>query len=356
MKTTIEVDGTLGERPVKPDATDTKYSGPQGKIQYLADLVKYLGKLSVYAFYPYIISRNLLSQQVHESGAGFSVFGEGILPHIKYEGTTDNTRAADFVTISSGTSFLRYDGIYNTRVQTFREENNKVSVDLAYGRYNYEGYANALYYCYTDSDSQVKNVFIDPLSAATDGNDADLAGIGIDQVGNVNFSLIDGMVIDVLFSHRQNYGADNQNSTECIYLDVCNTGRKSIEGTENRNGVNAWLENEVVKFRYSSTFDCWLIVSRSMPGKEIILSESGTDLDGILAPGTYIIESNALAGTFSNMPVSYAGYLETFKLGSTMYLLQRFTPYNNSGMYTRWYNCYNNAGWVAWKKYSATNV
>lgn len=84
-----------------------------------------------------------------------------------------------------------------------------------------------------------------------------------------------------------------------------------------------------------------------------------TNANSVTELGLHIIESNVIAQTCTHLPVvsdgkPVAGYLEVFALGQTGYILQRFTPYNNAGIFTRWYNQYNSAGWGNWMKYSAT--
>ena len=84
-----------------------------------------------------------------------------------------------------------------------------------------------------------------------------------------------------------------------------------------------------------------------------------TDINTVTSSGLKTVDSNAIALTCSNLPIvsnsqPTAGYLEVFELGTTGYLFQRFTPFNNAGMFTRWYNQYNDAGWSNWIKYSGT--
>ena len=88
--------------------------------------------------------------------------------------------------------------------------------------------------------------------------------------------------------------------------------------------------------------------------------EANSDMNNITGIGRYNIEANTVAETCSNLPIvangkAVAGYLEVFALGKTGYILQRFTPYNNEGIFTRWYNQYNSS-WGSWMKYSATSV
>lgn len=84
------------------------------------------------------------------------------------------------------------------------------------------------------------------------------------------------------------------------------------------------------------------------------------DADSITEPGRRYIEKTATALTCSNLPKvtdgkPVAGYFEVFNLGDSGYVLQKFTPYNNAGIFTRWYNQYS-GGWGSWMRYSATSV
>lgn len=88
--------------------------------------------------------------------------------------------------------------------------------------------------------------------------------------------------------------------------------------------------------------------------------EANSDINDCTDPGRYIIESNAIAVTCSNLPVvangkAVAGYLEVFALGKTGYILQRFTPYSNAGVFTRTYYP-GNTSWGSWLKYSGAAV
>ncbi|MDD6022167.1 MAG: phage tail protein [Oscillospiraceae bacterium] len=344
----IVVDGTLGTKP-------TRSEYPTGAVGYF----EYLSALVSWAIKPIAPANTALVELLHNKGCGFTTtrtLNEDGLAQSASEGR-----------VPLGTSFLRYDGLYNARAANVSSDSDAgtSTVNMSYGRYNYEGYANALYYCVSDGLKNIKKVHINLLVATAEETDVDLSNLGIDaDFSDQNFSLIDGMVIDVFFKNRQSYGSEDIESTESIYLDVCGIGEKEVYNTDNRKGVNAWLDEEIVKFRYSSLSDCWFIVSRSssegLCSKGIVLSDEGTDIDSVVFPGVYIIEANKIAETFSNLPVvtngkAVAGYLEVFALGKTGYILQRFTPYSNAGIFTRWYNQYNSS-WGSWMKYSATSV
>lgn len=98
------------------------------------------------------------------------------------------------------------------------------------------------------------------------------------------------------------------------------------------------------------------VLTDKVNGKSIA---ENTDINTVTSNGLKTVDSNAIALTCPNLPIvansqPTAGYLEVFELGTTGYIFQRFTPYNNTGMFTRWYNWYNNAGWSGWIKYSGT--
>lgn len=98
------------------------------------------------------------------------------------------------------------------------------------------------------------------------------------------------------------------------------------------------------------------VLTDKVNGKSIA---ENTDINTVTSSGLKTVDSNAIALTCPNLPIvansqPTAGYLEVFELGTTGYIFQRFTPYNNTGMFTRWYNWYNNAGWSGWIKYSGT--
>ena len=85
-----------------------------------------------------------------------------------------------------------------------------------------------------------------------------------------------------------------------------------------------------------------------------------TDIHTVTSNGLHTVDSNAIALTCSHLPIvannkPTAGYLEVFELGTTGYIFQRFTPYNNAGMFTRTYYP-GNTSWGSWLKYSSAAV
>ena len=97
------------------------------------------------------------------------------------------------------------------------------------------------------------------------------------------------------------------------------------------------------------------VLAAKVNGDSIV---ENTDINTVTSNGLHTVDSDAIALTCSNLPIvsnskPTAGYLEVFELGTTGYLFQRFTPYNNAGMCTRWYNQYRKV-WGDWMKYSAT--
>lgn len=149
--------------------------------------------------------------------------------------------------------------------------------------------------------------------------------------------------------------------TSSFGINIITKGKDGEEYTVHFDGMGINFDKGTVKakdliFKYNGT-DVSLVkfVDAALVGVAV---EAGTDIDD-LNLGRYNIESNAIAQTCTHLPVvsdgkPVAGYLEVFALGQTGYILQRFTPYNNAGIFTRWYNQYNNAGWGNWMKYSAT--
>lgn len=76
------------------------------------------------------------------------------------------------------------------------------------------------------------------------------------------------------------------------------------------------------------------------------------DLNNLVEGGIYTQAQNANASTDKNYPKAIAGFLEVI-VSPSGYILQRYTAYNNTGIYVR--TRYNNT-WYAWKSITLTTI
>lgn len=361
---TVHITGNYSERPVESDYT----AGKEGRELVLAKIA-YRAALAMYNALPITLAFSAFTSSLFNAGVGFLA-----------SNTKPSVDGIDF-----GASFLRSDGFYHMGVSGINDtrngDNRDVQVKFAYGRYGYEGYANALY---KSSSSEEENIKIASINSDTsfgviaDSSDDTSASAGVVSseytgISDLNFTLIDGMVIDIIFEHNQMYGI-LESQTEALFLNVCNSGDREIyiygRSVSGRRGINAWCAGETVRFRYEGTPDSghWLLVGRSNPEKifkGIVFSDVSGDADLLCSPGLYIIRPNETALTWNNLPEVYdsipstkrkrSGYLFVLKrrVGESVsdsYIKQIFTPVNNDGIYTRFYNPSDSGSWSPWKK------
>ena len=127
-------------------------------------------------------------------------------------------------------------------------------------------------------------------------------------------------------------------------IDADSTETKTT--TIDRRGINSFLVNSDEYTRQGYYMPV-------LAGSNVVV-ESGGDLNDATVPGTYAIESNAIAQSLANCPSGYAGLLRVFDSAGTItragvlndYLIQEYITYNAGPRYQRFvYSTDSGATW-----------